>query len=134
MTRGMSGGAAPASLLDARRVYFEVVGGGQSGQGVRDTLAKELQASGRFTLSRSRDEADALLKVTAQQGRALKGGRAGSARPAFVVLLINARGEVIWPVKGRSPRGRYSGLTAEQVSAQIVKDLLEEIERLERLR
>jgi hypothetical protein len=67
-----------------------------------------------------------LFKVTTRLGN-----RSQTAS-VFFVALVNARGEVVWPVKQAGSRGKYSGLTPEQVSAQVVKDLIEDMERLRR--
>lgn len=128
VTRGSTPGDTAASLLDVKRVYVES-GEESSSQILRQMLVRQLQLSERFTLSKTREEADALFKVTTQLIRSNPGKRRQSERLSFVVL-VNARGDVIWPVKGRGSRGKYSGLTPEQVSAQVLKDLAEDIERL----
>jgi hypothetical protein len=94
-------------------------------------LLRQLQMSERFTLSKTRDEADALFKVTTGVIRSSP-RKLGQSKSLSVVVLVNARGDLIWPVKERSSRGRYLGLTPEQVSAQVLKDISEDIEGLRR--
>jgi hypothetical protein len=130
ITRGPTPGDAPVSLLDVKRVHVESEEE-SSGQILRQLLVRQLQLSERFTLSKTRDEADALFKVTTRLIRSNPGKRGQTENLSFVVL-VNARGDVIWPVKGRSSRGRYLGLTPEQVSVQVLKDLVEDIEHLRR--
>ena len=130
VTRGQTPGDAAVSLLDVKRVYVESEAE-SSGQTLRQMLNRQLQMSERFTLSKTRDEADALFKVTTRSVRSNAGKRRQTENLYFVVL-VNARGDVIWPAKERSSRGRYLGLTPEQVSAQVLKDLGEDIEHLRR--
>lgn len=130
VTRGPTAGDAAVSLLDVKRVYVESEKE-SSGQILRQMLVRQLQLSERFTLSKTRDEADALFKVTTRLIRSNPRKRRETESLSFVVL-VNARGDVIWPVKNRSSRGRYPGLTPEQVSAQVLKDLVEDIEHLRR--
>ncbi|MCM3906469.1 MAG: hypothetical protein ND866_32680 [Pyrinomonadaceae bacterium] len=130
VTRGPTPGDAAVSLLEVKRVYVES-GGEASGQLLRQMLVRQLQLSGRFSLSKTRDEADALFKVTTRLIRSNPRNRS-QTESLSSVLLVNARGDVIWPVKDRSSRGRYLGLTPEQVSAQVLKDLDEDIEHLRR--
>jgi hypothetical protein len=128
VTRGQTPGDAAVTLLDVKRVYVESAGESSS-QILRQMLLRQLQLSERFTLSKTRDEADALFKMTTRLVRS----NTGRLRQAeSLVVLVNARGEVIWPIKDRSSRGRYLGLTPEQVSAQVLKDLGEDIEHLRR--
>ena len=124
------------SLVRVKKVYVETHGDESASQVVNRMVVRQLQLSGRFTLSKNRNEADALLKVavkrvpsTAQKGR--YGQRDGLA---FEVQLLNAGGNVIWPLSERSSKGRYLGLTANQVSSQVIKDLLDDVEYLERRR
>lgn len=126
--------AEPASLLDARRIYVEVLGDDPAHLGVRQKLIEELQARDRFVLSETRNDADALLKVTVQQGRSPRNGSDGRRKSTFIVQLINAAGEVIYPLKGQSSGARYSELPIDELGARIIHDLLEEIDELERRR
>ena len=132
VTRGATPGDAAVSLVEVKRVYVES-GEESSSQILRQMLLRQLQLSERFTLSKTRDEADALFKVTTRVISSSP-GKLGQTRSLSVVVLVNARGDVIWPAKGRSSRGRYLGLTPEQVSAEVLKDLGEDIEHLRRQR
>jgi hypothetical protein len=129
VTRGSTATDVGVPLLQVKRVYVES-GSDPSSQILRQMLVKQLQRSDKFTLTETRVEADALFKVTTS-ARSSPGNRSQTER-VFFVVLVNARGEVVWPVKDTGSRGKYSGLTPEQVSAQVVKDLLEDIEHLRR--
>jgi hypothetical protein len=129
VTRGSTPADLGVPLLKVKRVYVES-GGDPSSQIFRQLLVRQLQRSDRFTLSETRDEADALFKVTSRPRSSP--GNPGQTKSVFFVVLVNARGEVVWPVKDTSSRGKYSGLTPEQVSVQVVKDLIEDIELLRR--
>jgi hypothetical protein len=128
ITRGSTPREAAISLLEVKRVYVESEQGSSS-EILRQMLVSQLQRSERFTLSKTRDEADALFKVSTRQ---IRSNPPKNGEILSFVVLVNARGEVIWPVKGGVSRGKYSGLTPEQVSAQVLKDLVEDIEQLRR--
>ena len=108
-------------LADVKTIFPEVVGSEPSAQLLREMLGTQIQKSKGFSLARDRAEADALLRVS--------GGGGPAARPTFAVQLINARGQVIWPLKGATSQRSYSG-PPEQISAQILKDLLNDLEHV----
>lgn len=124
VTRKLRGRAPSVSLPGVRKIYVESLEDGALPQTTRELLVKALQASNRFTLTQNSDDADALLKVSAKLLRA--GKDAGSHKASIVVRLVNANGETIW-------REKYLG-SAANVTAKIVKDLLDEIEQSERRR
>ncbi len=131
VTRNLRGKAPSVSLSNVKRVYVESVEDGPLAHTIREMLVKNLRASNRFTLTQSRDEAEALFKVSAKPVRTSKD--AGLERASIVVRLINANGETIWPLKQKGSEGKYLGSTTD-VTAKIVKDLLDKIERLEKQR
>jgi hypothetical protein len=81
---------------------------------MREKLIESLRASNRFVSVESKDEADALMRVTVKS--------AGGAQVSASVLVINARGETIW--RGAGARGVFTG-SNESVAGGIVKELLD---------
>jgi hypothetical protein len=117
-TRGTTPGDAGVPLLNVKRVYVES-GEEASTQILREMLVRQLQLSGRFILSKTRDEADALFKVSMRPIRSNLGKL--RTESLSVIVLVNARGDVIWPIKEGNSRGRYVGISPEQVRAQVLK-------------
>jgi hypothetical protein len=99
-------------LSDVRKIYIEVVG--DNAPAVREKLIESLSASQRFVSAESRDDADALLRVTAKSATAPE-------KISLGARLINARGETLWRVSG----DKYTG-AIESVAAGIVRELLDE--------
>ncbi|MBV9957951.1 MAG: hypothetical protein JO360_05990 [Acidobacteria bacterium] len=91
-------------LSEVRKIYVEVNGDDADGASLRGKLIENLNASGKFALVETKDEADALLRAT------VTGTNVGA-------VLINPRGETIWRVN-------YTG-SNESVAAGIVKELLD---------
>jgi hypothetical protein len=131
-TRALRRAESPLSLLDVKTIFVEVIENGPSDQALREMLVKKLQASDRLTLSKTRDEADALLRVTTSQVQTRAGVQ--FLRSTVAAQLINAQGQVIWPLNGASWQGTYSGSTPGHVSDQILKALFADVERLRRQR
>ncbi|MGH9966326.1 MAG: hypothetical protein ACREBG_00615 [Pyrinomonadaceae bacterium] len=132
VTRAVTRAETRLSLRDVKSVFVEVVENEQSNQILREVLIKKLQASNRFTLSKSRDDADAVLKVRTTELEPGASNPGQSATSVFRVQLINAQGQVIWPLKGRSLNRTYSAPTAEQVGVQILQDVLADIRQQRR--
>ncbi|MFL6209577.1 MAG: hypothetical protein ACJ74W_12040 [Pyrinomonadaceae bacterium] len=123
-TRGGAAALPVVPLSAVKKVYVETIGDEVLGQSVRQLLGERLRASGRITPAGSREEADALLKVSIMKSTA-----AASESPIVLVQLINARGAVIWPRTNLG--GKYQG-PAAVVSADIVKDLLAAVRQAEK--
>jgi hypothetical protein len=113
-TRSTKGHLAAVPLSGVRKVYVETLGDENLAQGLREMLKERLRASSQIILAEDRNEADALIEVSLVKG-------SDSDPETTAVQLINARGRVIWPTGNAS--SKYHG-SADQVSAQIVKDLL----------
>jgi hypothetical protein len=112
-----------ASLLAIKKVHVDPFGDDPIGKQFRDQLTAALRANRRFTLTTNRDEADAVLK-----------GRLTATRPeqaSATVRLVNARGEVVWPVKGTISGKQYQGQVTT-ISNQIARDLLADMDKAER--
>lgn len=121
-TRSVKRTEPRVSLHDVRSIFVEIKASEPSAQALRDVLVERLQAGGKLTLNKGRDEADALLKVTAGSSSGNK-----SAPPTFAIQLINPHGQVIWPVNGGSRA--YSGPSVQQVGLRIAQDLLADINK-----
>ncbi len=125
-TRSVKRTEPRVSLNDVRSVFVELPANDPLAQELRDVLVERLNAAGRLTSRKSRDEADAVLKVTMTR-RATVSSSGATAPTAFGIQLINPQGQIIWPVKGRS--ATYSGPSIQQVGVRIVQDLLADINR-----
>jgi hypothetical protein len=148
-TRDLNAGQKAMSLSEMKKIYVEVAGDEPLGQSLRTALMNALRVTGGFLLTANRDEADALFKVSldARPDSARRGDRDAVANPqvenrpgvgdvevqrvSVVVRLVNASGEVIWPVQGKNSGGRYEG-SVRDVAAKITRDMLGEIHRPER--
>jgi hypothetical protein len=86
-------------------------------------LTAALRANRRFTFTTNRDEADAVLKG--------KMTATGPGQVAATVRLVNAKGEVLWPVNGPVSGKQYQGPVAA-ITAQIARDLLADMDKADR--
>ncbi len=100
-------------LSEVRKIYVEL-SGDAAVESVRAKLIESLNASGRFIPAASKDEADALLKVSVKS--------VDAAKVSASAQLINALGETIWPT---AAGGKFSG-SIEIVAGGIIKELLDE--------
>jgi hypothetical protein len=121
ITRSVTRTEPGVMLREVKSIYVESADETASSRALRNLLVVKLSETNRFTLSQKRDDADAILKVRATSN-------AESSPSAFGVQLINARGKVIWPLKGKG----YSAPTVEEVGSQIVRDLLADLNTHER--
>jgi hypothetical protein len=121
VTRAITREDPSLKLSDVKSVFVESSGTEPASESLRDVLAEKLQVSNRFTLSKVRDDADAVLRVTLRRPAVVNA--VGSPPPVFAVQLINAKGQIIWPPRHTSTR-TFSAPELEQVAAQIVRDLL----------
>ena len=131
-TRSPVGEPAVVSLQEVRKVYVESVGAEPLAGEVRRIVNEHLQASGRLSLTDIQNEADAVLKITVKSFGDTRSAT-GSNRISILAQLINARGEVVWPVQSRKSGVVHEGEPSAAV-AQVVKNLLRDIQRLERKR
>jgi hypothetical protein len=112
-----------ASLLAIKKVHVDPFGDDPIGKQFRDQLTAALRMNRRFSLTTNRDEADAVLK-----------GRITATRPEQIsatVRLVNARGEVAWPVEGPVTGKQYQGHIAV-ITSQIARDLMADMDKTER--
>ena len=125
VTRALGTREKRLSLAEVKAILPEVVESGPSAQLLREMLGKQIQKTAGFSLARDPVDADALLRVSGAGGSA--------ASSAFAVQLINAQGQVVWPFKAATAQRTYSG-SPEQISAQILKDLLNDVQYARRRR
>ena len=116
-TRGTEKGKSAATLLEVKKIYVELRADATLSGSVRERLIAKLSASNRFVLAESKDEADALLRVTVE-------GEAGKF--SLRAQLINADGEIIWA----SNRAAETG-SIEIVAEGVIEGLLDEVLKLE---
>jgi hypothetical protein len=112
-----------ASLLAIKYIHVDPFGDDPIGKQFRDLLIAALQVNRRFALTTDRDEADAVLN-----------GKIRSTRPeqtSATVRLVNARGEVVWPVKGPIKGKQYQG-SITLIATRIAGDLLADMDKAER--
>jgi hypothetical protein len=105
---------AAASLQDVRLVYVEVSGGEPLSQRFRELLIRQLRADPRMKVAETRDEADAVLKVSRD------------ASGAAAAALVNASGQVIWP-PGRGRRTHTYQGSPDESAAALVRALLKDL-------
>lgn len=133
-TRSLTVDSASRLLRDVKKIYVDSVGDAATHHSIREMLIAHLRASNRFAVTQIRDEADALLKVSIEQAQAtLKNSNSESAKASVLVQLINANGDVIWPLKRIGADNKYEGSSA-QVSNRIIRDLLNDADKSERQR
>jgi len=109
-------------MLAIKKVHVDPFVDDSVGKQFRDQLTAALRANRRFSLTTNRDEADAVLK-----------GRMTATRPeqaSATIRLVNARGEVVWPIKGPVSGKHYQGSIAT-IAGQIARDLLADIDKAE---
>jgi hypothetical protein len=112
-----------AALLGVKKVHVDPFGSDDLSQQFRDQLNAALRTNRRFTLTTNRDDADAVLK-----------GRLTPTRGDQVTLtvrMVNAKGDVIWPVKGSSIGKQYQG-SIVTIAGHIARDLLADMQKAQR--
>jgi hypothetical protein len=121
-TRSRKTRAGVKSLLAVKRVYVPSLGDDPFNQQVHNSLISRLQASGKFIITEHPGEADAALKGFHR--------REQMEVRQLVFQLVNAKGDVLW----RTTHEDSGESAVTEIAAQVVKDLLDEIKRLERNR
>ena len=112
-----------ASLSAVKRIYVESTGDEALCYEVRGALISALQPGARFAIVTSLDDADAVLKTSVRREQS-------KGKVLVIARLVNANGEVIWPVTPRGSGEKYLG-SAGAAAARIVEDLLNTVRELE---
>ena len=120
--RSLGADEKATSLKLVRRIYIDSLGANEAGIQLRNELLTLLTAVDRFVVTKDREQADAVL------GGVAKSGANDRRRVALTVQLIDEQGQIIWPLNKRKS---YNGGTVD-VAKSVVRDLLKDIQRLER--
>ncbi len=126
-TRSAQSKLTAAKLLSITKVYVDPLGEATASQSVRQSLVEQLQSSPRFRVVENRNEADAVFK-----GRARPISR-NPEQASVQLQLVNIEGQILWPLTTEKLPRRYQG-EPQTVAAQLLRDLLDDIQRLERQR
>jgi hypothetical protein len=122
-TRALRVERIAASLPAVKRIYVEATGDEALSREVADVLISGLQPSARFVVAVNRDAADAVLKASVRRDQP-------KGRALVIARLVNANGDVLWPVTPRGSGEKYVG-PATAVAAEIIKDLSDTVRELE---
>ena len=122
------------SLLEIKTIYLEAGLDHPLNQDICTMLINRLQASNKFILT-DKEQADGVFKIfvnnvyTAKSDDKQQSKEVTTFTPkiSLKVLLINVKGEVLWP---QSNRQTYLG-SIDEVTNQVVEGLLDEIRKLE---
>jgi hypothetical protein len=130
-TRDIPAESSSLSLVEVKKVFVEPLGD-SSGQAVIKILSDRLRSTKRFLITQTRDQAEAVLKVSVQPD--LSGKLASPSQKLLVTaVLVNANGDVLWPGTHRGKGASHSGSPAK-VATSIVSDLLGDLQNLKRKR
>ena len=116
-TRSLPNGATAVPLTEVKSIYVEVLARGALGKRVREKVIASLSESNRFSATATKDDADALLRIT------VVSSDAATAKVSVHAVLIDASGKEIW--QGARTRANFEG-SIDIVAADIVKGLLED--------
>lgn len=116
-TRSLPNSATAVPLTEVKSIYVEVLARGALGKRLREKMIASLSESNRFSATTTKDDADALLRIT------VVNSDAATAKVSVHAVLINARGIEIW--QGARTRPNFEG-SIDIVAADIVKGLLED--------
>lgn len=110
-------------LLQAKKVCLEISGSNGLRQSVAQHRKQRLQGDSRFNFVENGDEADLALKVSV--------AAAPSNHITLTARLVDANGNVVWPLTPRTAGRRYIG-AADKTIAAFSRDLTGDVRRLER--
>jgi hypothetical protein len=125
-TRAPKRMSSSMKLLAVKRIYISTSDNEPLSQQIREMLITRLESIGRFEIVRGKEEADAMLDISAL--KALKGGKI-----ALGLQLVSAEGETIWPTGIKASANKYAGYPAD-VTDRALKDLYNDIQRMEKRR
>jgi hypothetical protein len=131
---------AAASLIQVKKVYVQ--SRGDSSQQIRDMLINELQSRSVFIVTLNQEEADAALKVFVRlkpevKRKAVEKAYGDATRPeaneedrgSIIIQLVNASGDVIWPIAPNLQGREYIGPT-RKITIKVVTDLVADSQKI----
>lgn len=119
-------GAIPGVLLgEVRKVLIDSAGDDEQVHFLVAMLRTKLANANVITVTEKPEQADAILKVTAKSSIVTRGQM---HRFSVRALLINARGDTLWPAGSKGSGAVYSG-SAEAIVSRLKTDLFGEILR-----
>ena len=119
-TRALKRRAKFVTLPAVRRIYVSTADEGPLSLQIRELTIKGLGSIGRFEIVARKEEADAMLDISAIHP--LDGGKV-----TLALQLVNAEGQVLWPKRS----AKYSGYPAE-ITDRVLKDLHNAILKMEK--
>ncbi len=108
------------SLLAGQKLFVDAKGAPGLLESFVAALKAQLQADGTFHFTDNRDEADIALKLNVE---------AGTQGVRVVAAIVNAKGEVLWPLTLGVRARRYDGIS-ENVIAELSRELLRDFRQL----
>lgn len=122
-TRALRVERIAASLSAVKRIHVETTGDEPLSREVAGVLISAFQPTARFIVALNRDDADAVLKASVRRGPS-------KGKALIIARLVNANGEVLWPVTPKGSGEKYLGSPAA-VAGEMIKDLLGTVQELE---
>jgi hypothetical protein len=126
MERGANPEIIGVPLLEVKRVAIEAYGVETLDPKLREAMAAALQATRRFTVAQSRNDADAVLKVSTKQASASQPDDLENI--TVMAMLVNAKGYAVWPAKTNGSGEIYNG-NANELAAKIAASIMKEIQK-----
>ncbi|MEP7337647.1 MAG: hypothetical protein ABI977_07860 [Acidobacteriota bacterium] len=120
LPRGERERQSVASLVKARQFYVEVSGPRPQAGTFAAALKQRLQASGKFNLTANKGKAEALLKLDV---------KSTEAYATVQARIVNANGDVIWPLAKRTSGRKYIG-APEKIAIKLSQEILDDLQRL----
>ncbi|MEW6735596.1 MAG: hypothetical protein AB1489_30170 [Acidobacteriota bacterium] len=112
------------SLKEVKTVYIEMSEESPLSQQLHTKLIDTVQASERWTIANTH-QSDAHLIISINRIYS-----SGKSRISITAKLVNARGDLLWPLKLPGRRSNYIG-SIEAVVSSLVRDILTDIDRLD---
>jgi hypothetical protein len=114
-------------LSRVRKIYIEFNEGFAKNAIAQNQLAADLQSTNLLTVSKDRDEADALLEIRIHhKGPGPADQIRSDSKISITARLLNANGSVIWPDQDNKIRN-YRGRLVDAFR-QLTRDLAGDIE------
>jgi hypothetical protein len=114
---------SPTNLASVKKVYLKPIGQGPFSSEVAEMLARQLVASGRWSVDKDAETADAAIRFTVGRRtiRIYRGRKMTRGEVSF--QLLDPDGRAIYPSNGKEPNEKLRGSAAE-VAAMFVAHLV----------